>query len=199
MLFAKTLMRKTIRFWWRGTRSAGGASGWPVRGKGMWSWPIIFYRQRKRYRGHSFPFCVENREPSVAYKIIQLYINWFMKYVLNTKLRYMCTCTLYYKGKVVMELSTRHEMEVHCVRARILILVDISGSMGIKYDRRRKLSKLTRMKKFAIELVDSLDDGDYASVVTFGERTNVLVPLQEINSNTRVCIRLCNWATFWYL
>ncbi|XP_056012926.1 uncharacterized protein LOC125678503 isoform X5 [Ostrea edulis] len=89
------------------------------------------------------------------------------------------------KGKVVMELSTKQAMEVHCVKARILILVDISGSMGIKYDRRRKHSKLSRMKKFAIELVDSLDDGDFASVVTFGEKTQVLLPLQEINSNTR--------------
>ncbi|XP_052719858.1 uncharacterized protein LOC128191688 isoform X4 [Crassostrea angulata] len=89
------------------------------------------------------------------------------------------------KGKVVMKLSTKQDIDVHCVKARILILVDISGSMGIKYDRRRKHSKLSRMKKFAIELVDSLDDGDFASVVTFGEKTNVLVPLQEINSKTR--------------
>lgn len=89
------------------------------------------------------------------------------------------------KGKVVMKLSTKQDIDVHCVKARILILVDISGSMGIKYDRRRKHSKLSRMKKFAIELVDSLDDGDFASVVTFGEKTNVLVPLQDINSKTR--------------
>ncbi|XP_062589573.1 uncharacterized protein LOC134251202 isoform X2 [Saccostrea cucullata] len=89
------------------------------------------------------------------------------------------------KGKVVMELSTRQDTEIHCVKARILILVDISGSMGIKYDKRRKHSKLSRMKKFAIELVDSLDDGDFASVVTFGEKTQVLVPLQEINRKTR--------------
>lgn len=89
------------------------------------------------------------------------------------------------KGKVVMKLSTKQDIDVHCVKARILILVDISGSMGIKYDRRRKHSKLSRMKKFAIDLVDSLDDGDFASVVTFGEKTNVLVPLQEISSKTR--------------
>lgn len=89
------------------------------------------------------------------------------------------------KGKVVMKLSTKQDIDVHSVKARILILVDISGSMGIKYDRRRKHSKLSRMKKFAIDLVDSLDDGDFASVVTFGEKTNVLVPLQEINSKTR--------------
>lgn len=92
------------------------------------------------------------------------------------------------QGKVVMKLSTKQDIDVHCVKARILILVDISGSMGIKYDRRRKHSKLSRMKKFAIDLVDSLDDGDFASVVTFGEKTNVLVPLQEISSKTRVRI-----------
>lgn len=92
------------------------------------------------------------------------------------------------QGKVVMKLSTNQDIDVLCVKARILILVDISGSMGIKYDRRRKHSKLSRMKKFAIDLVDSLDDGDFASVVTFGEKTNVLVPLQEISSKTRVRI-----------
>lgn len=100
------------------------------------------------------------------------------------------------QGKVVMKLSTKQDIDVHCVKARILILVDISGSMGIKYDRRRKHSKLSRMKKFAIDLVDSLDDGDFASVVTFGEKTNVLVPLQEITSKTRVRI---HWYWYYFL
>lgn len=53
--------------------------------------------------------------------------------------------------------------------------MDISGSMGIKYDRRCKYSKLFRMKKFVIDLVDLLDDGDFVLVVIFGEKINVLV------------------------
>ncbi|XP_069115584.1 uncharacterized protein [Argopecten irradians] len=88
------------------------------------------------------------------------------------------------KGKIILELTTVHEDVVKPLPARILLLVDTSGSMGIKVGRRR-LSKLTRLKKFVISMVKTLDEGDQAALVTFGEESSVLLPMSEINDGTQ--------------
>ncbi|XP_021370361.1 uncharacterized protein LOC110461270 isoform X2 [Mizuhopecten yessoensis] len=87
------------------------------------------------------------------------------------------------KGKVVLELTTAHQDVVKPLPARILLLVDTSGSMGIKVGRRRR-SKLNHLKSFVISMVKTLDDGDQAALVTFGEDSNVLLPMSEINPRT---------------
>lgn len=89
------------------------------------------------------------------------------------------------KGKIVAEITTKHTDAVNPIKTRILLLVDISGSMGIKTGKRRKYSKLFRIKGFAKNMITSLDDGDFAGLVTFGEHANVLVPMTEITPGTR--------------
>jgi hypothetical protein len=39
-------------------------------------------------------------------------------------------------------------------------------------------------------MVSSLDNGDFAGLVTFGEHANVLLPMTEITTNSRVCLML---------
>ncbi|XP_052062619.1 uncharacterized protein LOC127702455 [Mytilus californianus] len=89
------------------------------------------------------------------------------------------------KGKIVAEITTKHTNEVNPIKTRILILVDVSGSMGIKTGRRRRYSKLYRIKGFAKNMVTSLDDGDFAGLVTFGENADVLLPMTEITHESR--------------
>ncbi|VDI83049.1 uncharacterized protein LOC143080004 isoform X1 [Mytilus galloprovincialis] len=89
------------------------------------------------------------------------------------------------KGKVVAEITTKHTNEINPIKTRILILVDTSGSMGIKTGRRRRYSKLYRIKGFAKNMVTSLDDGDFAGLVTFGENADVLLPMTEITHESR--------------
>lgn len=89
------------------------------------------------------------------------------------------------KGKIVAEITTKHTNEVNPIKTRILILVDVSGSMGIKTGKRRRYSKLYRIKGFAKNMVTSLDDGDFAGLVTFGENADVLLPMTEITHESR--------------
>lgn len=89
------------------------------------------------------------------------------------------------KGKIVAEITTKHTNEVNPIKTRILILVDVSGSMGIKTGKRRRYSKLYRIKGFAKNMVTSLDDGDFAGLVTFGEHADVLLPMTEITHESR--------------
>lgn len=58
--------------------------------------------------------------------------------------------------------------------------------MGIKTGRKRRYSKLYRIKGFAKYMVSSLDDGDFAGLVTFGEHAEVVLPMTEITSESRV-------------
>ncbi|XP_060067697.1 uncharacterized protein LOC132547906 [Ylistrum balloti] len=88
------------------------------------------------------------------------------------------------KGKIILELTTAHQDVVKPLPARILLLVDTSGSMGIKVGRTRR-SKLNRLKAFVMSMVKILDDGDQAALVTFGEDTKVLLPMTEINDRTQ--------------
>ncbi|KAK3107676.1 hypothetical protein FSP39_019673 [Pinctada imbricata] len=93
------------------------------------------------------------------------------------------------KGKVVVDLSTEHFDEVTPLPAKILLLVDISGSMGVKLGRSRRYSKLSKMRMFAQSMVDSLDDGDFVGLVTFGNDANVMLPLEELTSSSRSRVR----------
>ena len=88
------------------------------------------------------------------------------------------------------EITTKHTDAMNPIKTRILLLVDTSGSMGIKTGRRRRYSKLYRIKGFAKNMVTSLDNGDFAGLVTFGEHANVLLPMTEITTNSRVCLIL---------
>jgi hypothetical protein len=72
----------------------------------------------------------------------------------------------------------------------VALYKQVKGSMGIKTGRRRRYSKLYRIKGFAKNMVSSLDNGDFAGLVTFGERANVLLPMTEITTNSRVCLIL---------
>ena len=68
---------------------------------------------------------------------------------------------------------------------RIMLLVDISGSMGIKTGRTRQ-SKLNYFKKFARNMIMCLDAGDMAGLVTFGDAADALVPFTRITESSRV-------------
>lgn len=103
-----------------------------------------------------------------------------------------------FQGKVVAEITTKHTNEVNPIKTRILILVDTSGSMGIKTGRRRRYSKLYRIKGFAKNMVTSLDDGDFAGLVTFGENADVLLPMTEITHESRVRVHFFYTYTVQY-
>lgn len=106
----------------------------------------------------------------------------------NVSLEYLCMES---EGncKVLAEIATKQNEEINPVKTRILILVDISGSMGIKTGRKRRYSKLSRIKGFAKYMVSSLDDGDFAGLVTFGENADVLLPMTEISSDSREVLK----------
>ncbi|XP_045207654.2 uncharacterized protein LOC123559696 [Mercenaria mercenaria] len=87
--------------------------------------------------------------------------------------------------KVLTRLSTEHVHTVSCVPVRIVLLIDRSGSMLHKIGKDSRHTKITKVKHFAKQLIASLDDGDEAGLVTFGEDADVFFPLQKLTAKSR--------------
>ncbi|KAL4228487.1 hypothetical protein ACF0H5_011535 [Mactra antiquata] len=87
--------------------------------------------------------------------------------------------------KVITRLSTEHVNTVSRVPVRIVLLIDKSGSMLNKIGKRSRHAKITKVKHFAKQLVENLDDGDQVALVTFGEQAEIFCPLEKLTEKTR--------------
>lgn len=87
--------------------------------------------------------------------------------------------------KVITSLDTGHIHQISQVPVRIVLLVDRSGSMLTKLGKGGVHSKITKVKHFAKQLINSLDDGDEAALVTFGKEAEIFFPLTKLTVKSR--------------
>ncbi|KAL3884688.1 hypothetical protein ACJMK2_024803 [Sinanodonta woodiana] len=89
------------------------------------------------------------------------------------------------KVQLITELSTEHVTSAPSVPVRIVLLVDRSGSMLHSLGQSRRHTKITQVKRFAMQLMQSLDKGDEAGIVTFGADADIFYPLTAITEDSR--------------
>lgn len=94
------------------------------------------------------------------------------------------------KVKGVVELSTARQKRVPHIKVRVICLIDVSGSMLHKGDKQQRRSKISILKKMAVDIIDALEDEeDFFGVMTFGEETKVLCPLTRVTSASRAHVK----------
>ncbi|XP_076457754.1 uncharacterized protein LOC143291649 isoform X2 [Babylonia areolata] len=94
------------------------------------------------------------------------------------------------KVKGVVELSTLRQRRVPCIKVRVICLIDVSGSMLLKGDKRQCRSKISILQKMAVDVIDALEDEeDFFGVLTFGEETRVLCPLTRVTASMRTHVK----------
>ena len=94
-----------------------------------------------------------------------------------------------------MELSTLHQRRAPHVKVRVICLIDVSGSMLLKGDKRNLRSKISIMKNMAVDIVDALEDEeDFFGVMAFGDKARLVCPLTRVTSATRVMLIDCRRA-----
>ncbi|KAK3583050.1 hypothetical protein CHS0354_003993 [Potamilus streckersoni] len=89
------------------------------------------------------------------------------------------------KVRLITELNTEHVTSAPKVPIRFVLLVDKSGSMLHSLGQSRRYTKITQVKQFAMKLMQSLDSGDEAGIVTFGADADIFYPLTEITDDSR--------------
>ncbi|KAK3583048.1 hypothetical protein CHS0354_003990 [Potamilus streckersoni] len=89
------------------------------------------------------------------------------------------------KIHLITDLSTEHVTSVPCVPIRIVLLVDRSGSMIHYFGQKRRYTKITQVKRFAMQLIQSLDIGDEAGIVTFGTDADIFYPLTGVTDDSK--------------
>ncbi|KAK7497086.1 hypothetical protein BaRGS_00011616 [Batillaria attramentaria] len=90
----------------------------------------------------------------------------------------------------VVELSTLRQTRVPRIKVRVVCLIDASGSMLLKGDKRKLRSKIAILKNMAVDIIDALeDDEDFFGVMTFGDETRVVCPLTKVSSAARTQVK----------
>lgn len=95
-------------------------------------------------------------------------------------------------GKVqgVVELSTLRQKRLPHIKVRVICLIDVSGSMLLKGDKRNRRSKISILKNMAVDMIDALEEEqDYFGVVTFGEESRVICPLAKVSAANSAMVK----------
>jgi hypothetical protein len=92
---------------------------------------------------------------------------------------------------VKIQPPTAPARQIHHVPCDIVLVIDVSGSMGIRADvpgeepdESPGLSVLDLTKHAALTIIETLDDGDRLGIVTFGSKSTVvqrLIPMTRTN------------------